>query len=71
MHIKNKSVIDDNLRQLYLTLAAMAAESRPALESYRYYGLVNFNLGFLEKYTHALAGVIIALSRIAIKLLGI
>ncbi|MCH7614102.1 MAG: sulfite exporter TauE/SafE family protein, partial [Candidatus Marinimicrobia bacterium] len=31
-----------------------------------YKRLVNFNLGFLEKYTHALAGLIIAISGIAI-----
>ena len=34
-------------------------------------GLVNFNLGFLEKYVHAIAGIIIALSGLAIKFLGL
>ncbi len=36
-----------------------------------YKGLVNLRLGFLEKYAHALAGLIIAMSGIAIKLFGI
>jgi len=34
-------------------------------------GLININLGFLEKYTHALAGLIIALAGMSIKLLGL
>lgn len=33
--------------------------------------LVNLQMGFLEKYSHALAGIIIAISGIAIKLMGI
>ncbi len=37
----------------------------------RYKGLVNLKLGFLEKYTHTFAGLIIAISGMAIKLLGI
>ncbi|MFQ6678426.1 MAG: sulfite exporter TauE/SafE family protein [Fidelibacterota bacterium] len=36
-----------------------------------YKGLLNFNLGFLEKYVHAIAGIVIAISGIAIKLLGL
>ncbi len=36
-----------------------------------YKGLVNLRLGFLEKYAHALAGLIIAMSGMAIKLFGI
>jgi len=34
-------------------------------------GLVNINLGFLDKYTHAIAGLIIALAGLSIKLLGL
>jgi len=34
-------------------------------------GLININLGILEKYTHALAGLIIALAGMSIKLLGL
>ncbi len=34
-------------------------------------GLINFNLGFLEKYTHAIAGLIIALAGLSIKILGL
>ncbi len=34
-------------------------------------GLVNLKLGFMERYIHALAGVIIAVSGLAIKILGI
>ena len=34
-------------------------------------GLININLGFLEKYTHAIAGLIIALAGLSIKLLGL
>ena len=34
-------------------------------------GLVNINLGFLEKYTQAIAGLIIALAGLSIKLLGL
>ncbi len=34
-------------------------------------GLININLGFLEKYTHAIAGLIIALAGLSIKFLGL
>ena len=34
-------------------------------------GLVNLNFGFLEKYAHAMAGLIIAMSGLAIKFLGL
>ncbi len=34
-------------------------------------GLLKINLGFLEKYTHAIAGLIIALAGLSIKLLGL
>jgi len=34
-------------------------------------GLINIKLGFLEKYTHAIAGLIIALAGLSIKLLGL
>ncbi|MBC8322369.1 MAG: sulfite exporter TauE/SafE family protein [Candidatus Marinimicrobia bacterium] len=36
-----------------------------------YKRIVNIKLGFLEKYTHALAGLIIALSGLTIQLLGL
>ncbi|MBU0529295.1 sulfite exporter TauE/SafE family protein [bacterium] len=34
-------------------------------------GLLNIKLGFLEKYSHAIAGLIIALAGLSIKLLGL
>ena len=34
-------------------------------------GLINVNLGFLNKYAHAIAGLIIALAGLSIKLLGL
>ena len=34
-------------------------------------GLINIKLGFLEKYTHAIAGLIIALAGLSIKFLGL
>jgi len=34
-------------------------------------GSININLGFLEKYTHAISGLIIALAGLSIKLLGL
>jgi ABC-type nickel/cobalt efflux system permease component RcnA len=34
-------------------------------------GLININLGFLDKYTHAIAGLIIALAGLSIKFLGL
>jgi putative Mn2+ efflux pump MntP len=34
-------------------------------------GLLNVKLGFLEKYTHAIAGLIIALAGFSIKFLGL
>ncbi|MFC1784578.1 sulfite exporter TauE/SafE family protein [Candidatus Neomarinimicrobiota bacterium] len=34
-------------------------------------GLININLGFLEKYAHAIAGLIIAIAGLSIKLFGL
>jgi ABC-type nickel/cobalt efflux system permease component RcnA len=34
-------------------------------------GLMRINLGFFEKYAHAMAGIIIAISGLAIRILGI